>query len=52
LAGGGGSATIDGDTHTGISGGTVFTPDGWDGATQRIDVDNTAGVSSFALDRY
>jgi hypothetical protein len=52
LAGGGGSATIDGDTHTGIAGGTVFTTDGWAGATQRIDVDNTAGVSSFALDRY
>jgi hypothetical protein len=52
LAGGGGSATIDGDTHTGIAGGTVFTPDGWDDATQRIDVDNTAGVSSFLLDRY
>jgi hypothetical protein len=52
LAGGGGSATIDGDTHTGIAGGTVFTPDGWAGAAQRIDVDNTAGVGAFALDRY
>ncbi len=52
LAGGGGSATIDGEAHTGIAGGTVFTPDGWAGATQRIDVDNTSGVSAFALDRY
>ena len=52
LGGGGGSVTIDGDAHTGIAGGTVFTPDGWAGATQRIDVDNTSGVSTFALDRY
>jgi hypothetical protein len=52
LAGGGGSVTIDGETHTGIAGGTVFTPVGWAGALQRIDVDNTSGVSTFALDRY
>jgi hypothetical protein len=52
LGGGGGSVMIDGDAHTGIAGGTVFTPDGWAGATQRIDVDNTSGVSAFALDRY
>jgi hypothetical protein len=52
LTGGAGSATIDGDTHTGIAGGTVFTPVGWDSAAQRIDVDNTAGVSAFDLDRY
>ncbi len=52
MAGGGGSATIDGTTHTGIGGGTVFTPDGWDSASQRIDIDNTAGISTFTLDRY
>jgi hypothetical protein len=52
LTGGAGRATIDGATHNGIAGGTVFTPDGWDGADPRIDVDNTAGVSAFTLDRY
>lgn len=52
MAGGGGSATIDGDTHTGIAGGTAYTPDGWDSANPRIDIDNTAGVSTFTLDRY
>jgi hypothetical protein len=52
MTGGGSSATIDGQTHTGIAGGTAFTPEGWDTANPRIDVDNTAGVSSFTLDRY
>ncbi|HKE63406.1 MAG TPA: hypothetical protein VKB59_02015 [Micromonosporaceae bacterium] len=52
LTGGAGSATIDGDVHTGIAGGTIFTPTGWDDAVRRIDVDNTAGVASFVLDRY
>jgi hypothetical protein len=52
LTGGAGSATIDGDVHTGIAGGTIFTPTGWDDALRRIDVDNTAGVASFVLDRY
>ncbi len=52
MGGGGGSATIDGTPHTGIAGGTVFTPDGWAAASNRIDVDNTAGVSTFMLDRY
>jgi hypothetical protein len=52
LAGGGGSATIDGVTHSGIAGGTVFTPHGYDTAVQRIDIDNAAGVGTFALARY
>ena len=52
LTGGAGSAVIDGTTHTGIGGGTVYTPDGWDTADPRIDVNNTAGVSTFTLVRY
>lgn len=52
MGGGGGSATIDGTGHTGIAGGTVYTADGWDSAKHRIDIDNTAGVSTFVLDRY
>jgi hypothetical protein len=30
----------------------VFTPSGWDRATQRIDIDNAAGVGAFVLIRY
>jgi hypothetical protein len=51
VAGGAASVTIDGTVHTGISGGTVYTPDGWDSATDRYLIDNTAGVSSLTLDR-
>jgi len=52
MGGGGGSATIDGRQHSGITGGTVFAPADWPAGGARLDVDNTAGVSSFTLDRY
>lgn len=52
MGGGGSSATLDGVTHTGIAGGTVFAPEGWDTAKERVDINNTAGVSTFTLDRY
>jgi hypothetical protein len=51
VAGGAGSVSIDGTVHTGIAGGTVYTPSGWDSATDRYVIDNTAGVSSLTLDR-
>jgi hypothetical protein len=51
MAGGAGSATIDGTVHSGIAGGTVYTPDDWDNATDRYLIDNAAGVSSLTLDR-
>jgi hypothetical protein len=52
IGGGAGSATIDGTGHTGIAGGTVFAPADWPDSGARIDIDNTAGVSTFTLDRY
>jgi hypothetical protein len=52
MGGGGWSATIDGIQHTGIAGGTVYTQDDWSAASNRLDIDNTAGVSTFVLDRY
>jgi hypothetical protein len=51
FSGGGGSAVIDGASHSGISGGTAFTPSGWAGAADRYDIEMDAGVSSFTLDR-
>lgn len=51
IAGGAGSVSIDGTTHSGIPGGTVYTPQGWDSATDRYLIDNTAGVSTLTLDR-
>ncbi len=52
MGGGAGSATIDGAVHSGIAGGTVFTPDAWPASGSRLNIDNTAGVSTFTLDRY
>lgn len=52
LLGGAGSSTVDGVTRAGIPGGTVLTPDGWDGAGSRLDIDNSAGVGTFILERY
>lgn len=49
--GGAGAVVLDGDRHSGISGGTVFAPDGWDGAKDRYDVDAAAGVSTLTLSR-
>lgn len=51
MTGGAGSATIDGAVHTGIAGGTVYTPDNWDTATDRYMIDNTAGVSALTFAR-
>ena len=51
IAGGASSVTIDGTVHTGIPGGTVYTPDDWHSATNRYLIDNTAGVSALTVDR-
>jgi hypothetical protein len=51
FSGGGGSAVIDGMSHSGIGGGTVFTATGWETAQNRYDIEMDAGVSSFTLDR-
>jgi hypothetical protein len=51
MAGGAGRANIDGTVHTGIPGGTEFTPNDWPTATNRYLIDNTAGVSALTLNR-
>jgi hypothetical protein len=48
--GGASSVTIDGDQHSGISGGSSFASSGWDAAADKYDVDCTAGVSTVAVD--
>lgn len=47
--GGAGSVSTGGVTRTGVAGGTVVTPPGWDQATDRYDVDCTAGVSTVSV---
>jgi hypothetical protein len=51
LAAGAGQATIDGTTHNGIAGGTTLSTPGWDGSTDRLDLNLVAGVSTLTLDR-
>lgn len=49
--GGAGSVTVDGTTHSGVAGGSVWTPSGWDSATDRYDIDAAAGVSTMTVAR-
>jgi hypothetical protein len=51
---GGGAArvTLDGQSRTGVAGGTVFTSPGWAGGTSRLDIDATAGFSRLVVSRY
>jgi hypothetical protein len=51
VGGGAGSVTIDGTSESGVGAGTVFSPPGWDGAEDRVDIDAVAGMSTFVLDR-
>jgi hypothetical protein len=48
---GAGDVTVDGQTRSGVSGGSVFVAPGWDTATDRFEVDATSGVSSLTVAR-
>jgi hypothetical protein len=49
--GGAGAVTVDGDKHSGVAGGTRWTPAGWESSVDRYDVDATAGVSAVTVER-
>jgi hypothetical protein len=49
--GGAGTVTIDGQSHSGVAGGTVWAPDNWSSAADRYDIDATSGVSTMAVSR-
>lgn len=49
--GGAAHVTLDGATHTGVAGGTVFTQPGWSGAHDRYDLLARGGVSSVSIGR-
>lgn len=49
--GGAGSVTIDGETHSGVAGGSMWTPNGWAAAGDRYDIDATSGVSALTVSR-
>jgi hypothetical protein len=46
---GAGDVSIDGQVNQGVAGGSLFTPPGWDTATDRFDIDATSGVSSLTV---
>jgi hypothetical protein len=48
---GAGSVTVDGQTHNGVAGGSMWTPDTWATAPDSYDVDAAAGVSSLIVER-
>ena len=53
IAGGGaGYLTVDGQTRTGIAGGTIVATPGWATASARFDIDATAGVSRLTVSRW
>ncbi|MEV4413185.1 hypothetical protein [Catellatospora sp. NPDC049609] len=49
--GGAATVTVDGVRRSGIAGGTVFAPPGWDTAEHRYDIDAAAGVSTLTVNR-
>ncbi len=49
LDGGAASATLAGQTHIGVAGGTVLAAPGWAQAASRYDIDATAGVSAVSV---
>lgn len=51
VGGGAGSATVDGTSHSGVSGGEAFRTGGYDGASDRYDLEATSGVSTIVVDR-
>jgi hypothetical protein len=53
IAGGGaGYLTVDGQSLTGVAGGTVLATPGWTTARSRFDIDATAGVSRLTVIRW
>jgi hypothetical protein len=54
-AGGAGEVSLDGATHTGVGGGSVFATPGWTAGTPaapRFDVDATAGAARVSVTRW
>ncbi len=49
LYGGASTATLAGQTHVGLSGGTILAVPGWAAAANRYDIDAPAGVSQISV---
>jgi hypothetical protein len=47
---GAGRVVLDGRTHNGVAPGVLFTPPGWAGTADRIDLDAVAGMGTLTVD--
>jgi hypothetical protein len=52
VGGGASYVSVDGQSRTGIAGGTVLTPPGWATATSRFGINATAGFSRLTISRW
>ena len=52
VGGGAGRVVLNGAAHDGVAAGALFTPAGWDGAADRIDVDAVAGMAALTVAPY
>jgi len=52
VGGGASFVSIDGQSATGVAGGTVLATPGWASARSRFDIDATAGVSRLTVSRW
>lgn len=50
--GGAGYLTVDGQSLTGVAGGTVLATPGWATTRSRFDIDATAGVDRLTVSRW
>ncbi|GLY99134.1 hypothetical protein [Actinoplanes sp. NBRC 103695] len=46
---GAGQVVLAGEAHNGVAAGALFTPDGWTGAGDRVDLDATAGLAQLSV---
>jgi hypothetical protein len=49
---GAGEVILDGETHSGVAAGALFTPGRWANAVDRIDLDAAAGMSALTVAAY
>ena len=52
VGGGASFVSVDGQSLTGVAGGTVLTPPGWGAAASRFDIDATSGFSRLTVSRW
>jgi hypothetical protein len=52
LGSGAGEVVLDGQTHSGVAAGALFTPSAWADAVDRVDVDAAAGLSALTVSAY